>query len=373
MVRRVVGGNRVERAVRKALDAGQPVALLAQRRIDAAVAVIADDPVVRRADVVRRGLGGHAHAARLRLAHQLHAALRGDVAQVDALVLSLGHQDVARDHHFLRRAGDARQAELGGDEALVHHAVAHEALVLAVAHDEHAEVIGVLHRQAKQVGIGDRPAVVGDRDDAGLLHAADLRHLLALQALRDRTDRVDVHAAALGLRLLQDVACHRRAVVDRMGVGHAAHAREAAARRGAGAGDDVLLVLLARIAQMAVHIDEARRDDLARCVHHLHALGAQVFADAGDFSIPDQNIHNRVNAVLRIDHAAAANENRIVHPYASLRVSMYSSAMRTATPLSTCWLMTDWLLSAALDAISTPRFIGPGCITSACFFASATR
>ena len=47
--------------------------------------------------------------------------------------------------------------------------------------------------------------------------------------------------------------------------------------------------------------------------------------------------------------------------------------MRTDTPLSTCWVMTDCGPSAALEAISTPRFIGPGCMTSACGFASATR
>ena len=30
---------------------------------------------------------------------------------------------------------------------------------------------------------------------------------------------------------------------------------------------------------------------------------------------------------------------------------MYSSAMRTDTPLSTCWVMTDCALSAALEAL----------------------
>ena len=47
--------------------------------------------------------------------------------------------------------------------------------------------------------------------------------------------------------------------------------------------------------------------------------------------------------------------------------------MRTETPLSTCWVMTDCALSAAMEAISTPRFIGPGCMTSAFGLASATR
>ena len=39
--------------------------------------------------------------------------------------------------------------------------------------------------------------------------------------------------------------------------------------------------------------------------------------------------------------------------------------MRTATPISTCSRMSDCAPSATMESISTPRFIGPGCITSA--------
>ena len=39
--------------------------------------------------------------------------------------------------------------------------------------------------------------------------------------------------------------------------------------------------------------------------------------------------------------------------------------MRTATPLATCSVTSDAGPSATAAAISTPRFIGPGCITSA--------
>lgn len=40
--------------------------------------------------------------------------------------------------------------------------------------------------------------------------------------------------------------------------------------------------------------------------------------------------------------------------------------MRTATPLPTCSTMTERGESAASAEISSPRFIGPGCITIAC-------
>ncbi len=40
-------------------------------------------------------------------------------------------------------------------------------------------------------------------------------------------------------------------------------------------------------------------------------------------------------------------------------------AMRMATPLVTCSRITDCEPSATRESISTPRFIGPGCITTA--------
>ena len=46
--------------------------------------------------------------------------------------------------------------------------------------------------------------------------------------------------------------------------------------------------------------------------------------------------------------------------------------MRTATPISTCSRMSDWAPSATAVSISTPRFIGPGCMTSAPGFAQAS-
>src|SRR6266849_633141 len=47
--------------------------------------------------------------------------------------------------------------------------------------------------------------------------------------------------------------------------------------------------------------------------------------------------------------------------------------MRTATPLATCSRITEYGPSATSDAISTPRFIGPGCMMITSGFARATR
>ena len=47
--------------------------------------------------------------------------------------------------------------------------------------------------------------------------------------------------------------------------------------------------------------------------------------------------------------------------------------MRTATPFVTCSVMSDSRPSATSAAISTPRFIGPGCITSVSLRSRAAR
>ena len=56
---------------------------------------------------------------------------------------------------------------------------------------------------------------------------------------------------------------------------------------------------------------------------------------------------------------------RSVTGAAATPASRYSSAIRIATPFVTWSVMTDWAPAATSGAISTPSFIGPGCITSA--------
>ena len=57
------------------------------------------------------------------------------------------------------------------------------------------------------------------------------------------------------------------------------------------------------------------------------------------------------------------------YAFGRLRASASSTAIRTATPISTCSRISDCAPSATMESISTPRFIGPGCITSASGFA----
>lgn len=47
--------------------------------------------------------------------------------------------------------------------------------------------------------------------------------------------------------------------------------------------------------------------------------------------------------------------------------SKYNTAIRTATPFSTCCKIIDWPLSATSLSSSTPRLIGPGCMITISF------
>ena len=129
--------------------------------------------------------------------------------------------------------------------------------------DGNAEGARVLERRAHEMRARDRLAVVAHGDGAGADHLAELGERLAALADRDRADRVD--ASRVGARRLTNDEADRRLIVgDGIGVRHRAHGGESAGRRGARAGRDRLDVLAARLAQVAVHVDEARGDDADR-------------------------------------------------------------------------------------------------------------
>ncbi len=87
----------------------------------------------------------------------------------------------------------------------------------------------------------------------------------------------------------------------------------------------------------------------------------------------DDDRADLVHPARRVDDSRMG-ENRDAHasPSRLRRVSSSASitAIRTATPISTCSWITLCGPSAISDAISTPRFIGPGCMTSASCFAA---
>ena len=187
-------------------------------------------------------------------------------------------------------------------------AVALERRILAVIDDRHAEHAGVFERPAHQQRRRDRPAVVGERDAAGGLLLAELGQLLAFRADRHRADRIDAREVRFG-RLLEDELRDAGVVVDRIGVRHARDRGESAGDRGGRAGGDRLLVLLPRLAQVHVHVDQPGRDDPAVLeLEHLGAVGRQILADARDPAVLDQHVERAVPPGGRIDDPAALQQ-----------------------------------------------------------------
>ena len=85
-------------------------------------------------------------------------------------------------------------------------------------------------------------------------------------------------------------------------------------------------------------------------------------ADLGDPPSRDQDVGD-VGRVLADDQSAAKKNRSQCAPLARRRYSGTSTAMRTGTPLVTWRSMTAAGRSATRESISTPRLIGPGCMT----------
>ena len=108
---------------------------------------------------------------------------------------------------------------------------------------------------------------------------------------------------------------------------------------------------------MHVHIAKAGAHRFARSLHHHGIVRCQVLRHLYDDAVFYQNIQASLRA-FRIYYGSVLNQR--FHFSSPSRVSRYSSAMRTATPLVTCSLMYDCGPSATSLVISTPRFNGPG-------------
>ena len=128
-------------------------------------------------------------------------------------------------------------------------------------------------------------------------------------------------------------------------------------------------MLVPGLAQPRGKVDEARRDDAARGVDA--ALGVELgrrVADGDDAPAGDRDVAHRVEPGRRIDDAPTGDQD----PHAEFPAMMLITAIRTAMPKVTWGRITLWPPSATAESISTPRLIGPGCITIASGRASAS-
>jgi hypothetical protein len=241
----------------------------------------------------------------------------------------LGDRHVARDHDLLRRGGDPAEPQTERDQALVHAAARAEPLVLRVVDHRNAEDPRVLERAAHQVRVRDRHAVVGDGDDSRLAHLADLGEVLAPEPDGDGADRVDAGEPGLG-GAFEDQPRDRGVVVHRIRVRHAGDRGEAAGDGGRGAGRDRLLVLVARLAEVHVRVDQPRHHPEAVRIDRLGGLRAGELSrlrDRADQAALDPDVVPFVDARGRIDQPTAADHERAL-PSAAHAAPSASSGTR---------------------------------------------
>ena len=157
-------------------------------------------------------------------------------------------------------------------------------------------------------------------------------------------------------------------VGDRVGVRHRRDGREPADRGGARARLDRLLVLEAGLAQVRVEVDEPGREHQARRSRRprrrrrpspvptaaITPSSTSTSATLVACRRPGRPPARRVNSDRPLSHRVAPSP-----PPPSNR---YRSDIRTAMPFVTCSSITACGRSATSESISTPRFIGPGCM-----------
>ena len=81
---------------------------------------------------MRTNLAADFHAARARFTKQPHTACGRDVLAMNVMIAKFREQNVPRDNDFLAGSGPAGQPEKRAPIAFVHHAIAHEIVILAV-------------------------------------------------------------------------------------------------------------------------------------------------------------------------------------------------------------------------------------------------
>ena len=119
--------------------------------------------------------------------------------------------EIAVEHDRLRLARHAGQAEPARPLAFGHHALADKIAILAIMHDERAEIARIGQRAAHHLRIGDRAPAVGKCDRAGLGEQPDLGDLAPLEALGESCARQDAHLGGVA-RAAQDEVDDRRLV-----------------------------------------------------------------------------------------------------------------------------------------------------------------
>ena len=240
--------------------------------------------------------------------------------------------------------------------------------------DQRIEIAGIGEGTAHHQRIHHALVAVREGDSACGLEEADFGHFIAFHPLGQRGHGVNIDDRGVA-RAAQDKVHGRRIVDDGFGIWLADDGGDATGSCGETGRGKSLAMARAGFAHKGAHVHEARRDDLAGAINNVcafrHARSSDAPAGVADHAVGNQHIAGAINIPRRIDQPGVGEQDgaaictHMVHALGRLRASASSTAMRTATPISTCSRISDCAPSATMESISTPRFIGPGCITSA--------
>ena len=200
-----------------------------------------------------------------------------------------------------------------------------QAADLAVLGEDDVETERVLHRPAHQQRVLHAVAVVGEEAHPGVGELGERRQLLARPADRDAAGRQ--HLAQPGrLTLGPHEVDDATRVLGRVGVRHRHDGRVATERGGPGPGLDRLGLLLARLAQVGVEVDEPRRHDAAAGIEHRVGV-AEVGSDGDDLAVVDEDVGDSLPRLVQ--HSTAADQRALTRPPPRQR---WRRAGRTARP-----------------------------------------
>jgi hypothetical protein len=191
----------------------------------------------------------------------------------------------------------------------VHDAGAGELGVLLVQGDRAAAEALVLQCAPQQASAADRQAVVAEAESAGIAQRGHLGQLLPLHRSSHGGEETDPdRGRRAGIRPQRlDVGGGGD---GRFGVGHRQGAAIATGRGRAGAGLDVLLVLLARGAQVHVGVEEGREGVQAAGVDFLEAVDARRAGrgQLGDLAGADHQVVLGIDPGNRVEHRGAPQD-----------------------------------------------------------------
>ncbi len=307
LVRLVVAGDGLDHPRLHRLTQSVTVGSGAQRRLHVIQAGELAQRLVREDQLVQRYIGGHRQAQGLGLGDQPRATGAGDLAEVRTHAALFHQQQVARQGHGFGAFRDARQAEEAGHGTFVGQAALGQVAVLGVEHHRQVEGGGILQGAGQGTVVGDFLQAVAKRYATGVTQGHQFGQLLALQALGQGADRVDLAVGGFA-GAVKDKFGYRRGVQHRLGLWRAAQAGDTAGNGSAGFTGDVAFAAVTRLAQGHAQVDQAGRSDQAISLDR--ATGAETGrcgADGDNAAAVQVQVGDLVQAAVGVDHPGAKN------------------------------------------------------------------